>query len=550
MPPKTRLSTVLYRHAEGQDRISLDVHEFISLANASKWIVVSDDPKSDRVFVCCPSLQPTMLNEGEHVRLIQESGSVKLKVDDMYDTKYASFKDGFLQEEAAFISMLNLLKQEKKGKKKKRQGQKIKETQVQPQESPQGTQEGTYLFTEGASSAAAGFTHPMEIIDTDAQIGIKQVQPQESPQETQVQPQESPQGTQEGTYLFTEGASSAAAGFTHPMEIIDTDAQIGIKQDGSIGVADIAGSLPTEIVDKTTEGYAKDVGKASAQPTDEVFFVDGKIIVQGKGKSSLEILADIWVQQKNFGNVLCSVQGDLKGVQDDLKGVQDDLKGVRDDLKILQKSVSQVAERGCRSNLALFYSDFVGNDVQLIQPIVTRWFPYNEVQMGKQDLERLALLYMREGEKVHKSGLVEVDMLLKVVVGGLQSQASPHCLESSQASARAPQREFTHLIIGEYSRSTMLCARASDYQHPLQPSRGSSAKLLYKLIQVERAATAATQYYGTGDHIIDAAAIMSPSFKRLSDPELLIRTILQHVNGELPIVERLFSRGKMWLLDL
>ncbi|MCO5558463.1 hypothetical protein L7F22_012046 [Adiantum nelumboides] len=384
------------------------------------------------VFVCCPSLQPTILSEGEHVRLIQESGSMKLKVDDMYDAKYASFRDGFLQEEAAFVSMLNLLKQEKtKGKKKKRQGQKIKETV--------------------------------------------------SLEDMQVQPDESPQETQEGTYSLIEGASSTAA----------------------------AGISPMELVDKTIEGYAKEVGKVSAQSTDEDFFLDGKIIVQGKTKSSLEILIDIWVQHKNFSTLLSSVQDNLKGVQDDLKG----LKG-------------------------------------LIQPIVTRWFPYDEVQMGKQDLERLALLYMREGEKVHKSDLVEVDMLLKVVVGGLESQASPHCLESSQVSARAFQREFTHLVIGEYSRSTMLCARAINYQHPLQPSRDSSAKLLYKLIQVERATTAATQYYATGDHIVDAAAIMSPSFKRLSDPELLIRTVLPHVNGELPIVQRLLSQGKMWLLDL
>lgn len=215
----------------------------------------------------------------------------------------------------------------------------------------------------------------------------------------------------------------------------------------------------------------------------------------------------------------------------------------------VQLSLSRTSERASRQSFWLFYEKFSG--VVILPPITNKLLPYT----AKASLENLAKLCSMPG--LHGKDMkpnpipkfADIDILLRVQGDQFQSHEVGHVGTTTVSEAIEGQR-FDLIVVAEVTRSTALCASAPFFRLPKKLTNDPSSKLLYKFVQLERDILAAMAYYGIGLDRIGGAAIISPSFARLSEPNTLATHVLQGLGTELASLTVLYQRGCLWLFDM
>ncbi|EFJ33394.1 hypothetical protein SELMODRAFT_407166 [Selaginella moellendorffii] len=185
------------------------------------------------------------------------------------------------------------------------------------------------------------------------------------------------------------------------------------------------------------------------------------------------------------------------GVQELKTGVQElrnDVKGILNKLYVLRLDVSMVCELGARTLLKAFVENKYGASLEV--PFARR-LSYTPIRK----LEEMVSLCLYSEEKERTPRYAEIDCYAGFKVNG-------------------------GVFVAEVTRFPV-CRKGSKYVHPTKPTWDESTKLLYKMIQLERAIRA-TEEHG---HKVKGAALAAIKFRKLQDEKDgrdLMEAVLKH----------------------
>ncbi|KAJ3024379.1 UNVERIFIED_CONTAM: hypothetical protein HDU68_008228 [Siphonaria sp. JEL0065] len=163
--------------------------------------------------------------------------------------------------------------------------------------------------------------------------------------------------------------------------------------------------------------------------------------------------------------------------------------------------------------------------------------------------------------KVAQPYSVECDMVLKCMMkdaDGKRTYQSPTTTPVSSTEELnnlmeghdpvTASRPFHHLVIGEFTRSGL----ANSLEQFNKSEERPSLMLVFKLLQLERCATALKDRYAASDddkEFIKLAILASPSFSPLNDTNKVLSGFFAQYSAACPILKTLHERNAIWFLS-